>query len=165
MRQPLTKIIQSFLLTSVFAAILVHAGKTPEVPLALNLQQDATTANQKRLPMLLMFSATYCEFCLTVEEEFLKPMLISGDYTDKVLVRKVMLDDHPEALNFSGQPLDVSQLADKYNVFVTPTLVFINDKGEEVGERLVGINTVDYYGAYLDQSIGTALNHMRSQAH
>lgn len=155
--------MQTLLLASLTVASLVQASNAPEILLAKNLLEDAQTAAHEKLPLLLMFSADECPYCITVEEQFLKPMVISGDYRNKVLMRKVMLGAHPSGTDFDGQQLNADALAQRYNVFVTPTVVFVNDKGEEIAERLVGINTVDYYGAYLDQSIDAALSHMENK--
>jgi len=37
--------------------------------------------------IMLEMSATYCGYCKTLEEEIIKPMLRSGDYSDNVLIR------------------------------------------------------------------------------
>ena len=38
------------------------------------------------------------------------------------------------------------------------TLLFLNDKGEEVAERILGYNTPEFYGAYLDKAIDKAVD-------
>lgn len=139
---------------------LLIAGNEVSVPMADNLHKDTITAVEKKIPVLLVFSAEDCPFCVTVEEEFLKPMMISGDYTDRIMIRKVMLDGHPDAVSFDGEELDVSLMAAQYTVFATPTLVFVDNQGNEIAERLIGVNTLDYYGAYLDKSIDQAKNKM-----
>lgn len=157
MRRYIMKLLNTGLLS--VTLMLTHpatAVASVEVPMAENLQTDSVQCETRRLPILLMFSAEECPFCHTVEEEFLKPMMISGDYDDKVMIRKVMLDGHDDAVGFDGEPLDASLLAAQYNVFATPTLVFVDGQGNEIAEKLIGVNTVDYYGAYLDQSIDEA---------
>ena len=41
---------------------------------------------------VVLFSASHCGYCTIIKEEFLKPMLLSGDYVDKVLIRKLVID-------------------------------------------------------------------------
>jgi thioredoxin-related protein len=144
---------------------LVRAEVLPEVHITelKSLQQDAHLANKKRLPILIMFSAQHCPFCVTVKEAFLKPMLRSGHYTDKVLIRKVELDGRKALRGFNGEKLSVRALASRYKVFVTPTLILVDAKGRELAERLVGIATVDYYGGYLDDAIDSALLGLRKR--
>jgi len=41
----------------------------------------------------------------------------------------------------------------RYGVFVTPTLLFLDADGLEVSKRIVGINSVDFFGAYVDEAL------------
>jgi len=142
---------------------LVQAETLPEVniPELKNLRQDAYQANKQKLPILIMFSAEHCPFCVTVKEEFLKPMLRSGHYVDKVLIRRVELDRRQVLRGYNGEKLPIRKLASRYKVVVTPTLVFIDAQGRELTGPLVGISNVYYYGGYLDEAIDTALNAVR----
>lgn len=161
MRHYIMKMANTAFIACLFTISALNASESEvSVPLANDLQKDSAQCVDKQLPILLMFSAEDCPYCVTVEEEFLKPMMISGDYTDKVLIRKVMLDVHPDAIGFDGGELNPASLASQYSVFATPTVVLVDDQGKEIAERLVGINTVDYYGAYLDQSIEQAKSEM-----
>ena len=45
--------------------------------------------------------------------------------------------------------------------YVTPTILFVDHTGRQLAERMVGINTIEMYGGYLDQCIDTALMHIR----
>jgi len=114
-----------------------------------------------RLPILLMFSAEHCSYCEKLEEDFLKPMLRSGDYTDKVLIRKVRIDGFGTIHDFDGNKVSAQEFADRYNVSVTPTVVFIDGDGTQLAKKRVGLSTPDFYGGYLDQSIDTALDILR----
>ena len=133
-----------------------------EVPLATDLQADGRLALEARLPILLTFSAIVCEYCEQLEDQFLRPMLISGDYTDKVLIRHVLLDNGSRVRDFSGEQIATTQLSDRYRVFVTPTILFLDGEGNEIAARMVGINTPELYGGYLDNCIATALYTLRS---
>ncbi|MGV6857808.1 MAG: thioredoxin family protein [bacterium] len=133
-----------------------------ELPQAENLHETAASSNEKGIPVLLVFVADGCPFCIEVEEDYLKPIMRSGDYTNKVLIRTVNIDEDSEVKSFDGTPTSPQKLQAKYDVFVTPTLVFVNSEGAEVGERLTGINTRDYYGAYLDQSIEAGARKIRA---
>lgn len=163
MRSAKTIITASLLFSlSVITPAFLAAGSV-EVPIAKDLHSDSQLAASKQQPLLLMFSAQDCPFCITVEEEFLEPMRISGDYKNRILMRKVMLDGMPGGKGFSGSTINPRAMAKHYKVFATPTVIFVDHTGKEVAKRLVGINTVDYYGAYLDQSIDEAVKRVRLQ--
>jgi len=118
-------------------------------------------SHEKRLPILLVFAGEHCSYCEKLEEDFLKPMLRSGDYDDKVLIRKVYIDGFDTIRDFKGKKVDAQEFADRYQVFVTPTVVFIDGDGSQLAKKRVGLTTPDFYGGYLDQSINTALDILR----
>jgi thioredoxin-related protein len=142
----------------VYAAL--HADVT--VPAATDLQRDGSLARSQELPILLTFSAAVCSYCEQLEQDFLQPMLLSGDYQDKILIRKLLVDYGSGLTDFNGQPVTGSELADRYRVFVVPTLLFVDGNGTELAERIIGINTPELFGGYLDECIETALLGIRN---
>ncbi len=110
-------------------------------------------AREKRKVIMLEMSASYCSYCLTLEEEIIKPMLRSGDYTSNVLIRKLEIDDHGKINSLTGAPTSAALLANQFDIIVTPTLIFLDGQGNEVSERILGVNTLDYYGAYVDEAL------------
>jgi len=135
-----------------------------EVPLAVDLQVDGRQAREARLPVLLTFSAINCDYCRQLEDQFLRPMLISGEYSDRVLIRRLLLDNGSRVTDFSGDRIATTKLSDRYRVFVTPTILFLDGDGRELAERMIGINTPEMYGGYLDKCIDTALYSLRDPA-
>lgn len=143
--------------------LLAGAGRihTPQVDLSRDLAADAQLARTQRLPILLVFTTEYCDYCEMLEEDFLQPMLISGHYQDKVLIRKVVASADQSLIDFDGARVDTDTLARRYRVRVYPTLLFLDSTGRELAERLVGINTPEFYGGYLDDNIDVALSRVR----
>ena len=136
--------------------------KGPEVQATTDLAQDARLAQKKRLPILLMFSATHCTYCELLENEILKPMLLSGDYTDKVIIRKVVIDEESSLKDFNGKKIETDDFVLRYNVIVTPTMVFIDQNGKELTKRMIGINTIDYFGGDVDNAIERSLKKLKN---
>ena len=52
-------------------------------------------------------------------------------------------------------------MALRYNATITPTLLFLDYQGNEIQERMTGVNTVEMYGYYLDESIDEALEKLK----
>lgn len=140
----------------------LHAG--PAVPKISDLQQEASEAHSRDLPILLTFTSTICSYCDQLEEDFLEPMLLGGDYRDRVLIRKLVVDSRLPITDFDGGRITPDQLSDRYRVFVTPTILFIDGEGRELAERMLGINTPELFGGYLDDCIDTALAGVRDPA-
>jgi thioredoxin-related protein len=103
--------------------------------------------------IMLEMSASYCSYCRTLEEHIIKPMLRSGDYTQHVLIRKLEIDRHYSMKLPSGKTISPAQLARQMKVSVTPTLIFLDGEGREVSERILGVNSLDFYGAYVDDAL------------
>ena len=132
------------------------------VPVAHDLQQEGQQARARQLPIMLTFSADDCDYCELLEEDFLQPMLLSGEYQDRVIIRKLILDDGSSVNDFSGKDLEATRLSDHYRVFVTPTILFVDGSGRELAERIVGINTPELFGGYLEVCIDTARASIRN---
>jgi thioredoxin-related protein len=131
------------------------------VPVATDLHADGETARTSRLPILLAFLARYCSYCEELEEGYLKPMLRSGEYAERILIRKLILDNGSHLTDFNGEKISATALATRYRVYVTPTILFVDAAGEELAGRMVGFNTPEMYGGYLDQCIETARHIIR----
>lgn len=143
--------------------VAAAADDLPPVTLheARNLLAEARDAESRCAPLLLEFSAIGCEYCTLLEEEVLKPMLRNRDYDELVVMRKVMVDSATPVTGFNGEQLNISALTYRYRIFVTPTLIFLDSRGEELAERMVGVNTLEMYGGYLDRALEHASAELR----
>lgn len=133
-----------------------------KIPPALDLRADGARATASRVPLLLYFSQTHCSFCRRMEEEILLPMLRSGRYEDRVMLREVTIDEDQLLSGFDGQPIDNRMLFHLYDGIVTPTLILTDGAGRALAKPLVGINTVELFGWYLDNAIDEALHKTRN---
>lgn len=155
------------LILGAMAALFLGASSAYERNLAVtipplhDLESDAELAQGRKIPLLLMFASQSCPYCVQVEEEFLKPMIISGQYTDKVLIRHVMVDGYEQVTGFDGKRISIDELARRYRVSLVPTVVIVDPGGEPLVPRLVGITTRDFYGGELDDAIDASLAKLR----
>ncbi|WGZ94017.1 MAG: thioredoxin fold domain-containing protein [Candidatus Thiothrix putei] len=117
------------------------------------LQQEMKS---KGLPLLLAFRADYCGFCRRLETEHLEPMLRSGQYDSRILIRRFDIGGNQTVIDFNGNKINAEEFAAKHQASLTPTLLFLNAEGNEVAERLLGYNSPDFYGAYLESAISAA---------
>ena len=147
--------------SAVFWLGALPAAASVEVPYGTDLYTDGRLAQERQLPILLVFSAISCGYCRQLEDEFLEPMLISGEYADKVVIRRLLLDIGQHATDFDGTQREAGAIATRYKAWMTPTIVFIDGNGREVAQRMTGINTPELFGGYLDACIDTALLKLR----
>lgn len=126
-----------------------------------DLQADSAAADRRRVPLLLVFSQYDCPFCAILRREIIAPMLISGDYTDKALIRELMIDAGEQVIDFNGVMTESYSVFHRYGLHVTPSVLLLDRHGRELAERQIGINTIDYYFYYLDEAIAAALAKLR----
>ena len=118
-----------------------------------NFQELSKKMKANSLGLVLMFHAENCPYCAIMEKEILSPMVKSGEYDKKVYLRKLQIDEARDVIDFSGKTVEPSDISSRFSVNVTPTLVFLDYKGEEKAQKMIGINTVELFGAYLDDEI------------
>jgi thioredoxin-related protein len=134
------------------------------VPLAKDLHSDGLQAQHDCKPLLLEFSDAGCSYCHLLETEVLNPTLLNRDYDRRVLMRKLLIDSPANLKDFDGLTrLSARQLAQRYKVRVTPTLLFVDASGEELTERMVGVTTLEMYGGYLDRSLDASREKLRER--
>jgi hypothetical protein len=132
------------------------------VPHAENFAALGERARSGHMPILLVASRADCPYCELLKREILEPMLVSGEYDGRVLIRELLIDSELPVRDFDGQAIAPDALAQRYQVRLTPTVLFLDHQGRELTEPMIGISTVDFYGYYLDAAIDTARARLRA---
>jgi thioredoxin-related protein len=91
-----------------------------------------------------------------LEEDHLASMAHNAGYKDKVIIRKVVIDDYDSFRDFEGHKVSSDEFSARFSIKVTPTLVFVDHKGNPVAKRMLGYNRSDFYSVYLDEAIEKA---------
>ncbi|WP_025771459.1 thioredoxin family protein [Thioalkalivibrio sp. HK1] len=127
------------------------------IPLIDDLADFASKAIDRRLPIVLLVSRSDCSYCMTLKEQVLDPIAMSGEYEDKALLGELMLDAPQELIGFDGTVFDDrDDFARRFDALFTPTLLFLAPDGSELAPRMRGINTLELFAFYLDRSIRKA---------
>jgi len=141
-----------------------HTGSTRhQIMETMDLAQIAASAKRTKRPIVLLMSRADCPFCVMIKREILNPMVLSGDYADRIIMRELMIDSDIEPRGFDGYELDAVIIAADYTITVTPTLLFLGPDGKELTKRIVGINTPELFSFYVDQAIDEAVNKLKDQ--
>ncbi|MCG7899444.1 MAG: thioredoxin fold domain-containing protein [Candidatus Thiodiazotropha lotti] len=122
-----------------------------------DLHRVADLAARGELPILLIVSQHHCPFCVRLKEEIIFPMRLSGEYQDSVIMVEILLDSTEMIRDLKGNLVDPGKIGETYDVWVTPTLLFLDHTGREVHQRMLGVNTIEMYSHYLDASLEAAL--------
>ena len=127
-----------------------------EVPLIDDLAALGRVAGRRRLPIVLLVSRSDCSYCALLKEEVLNPMMKSREYDDQALLGELMLDSVEPLRGFQGEYELRDDLASRFDADLTPTLLFLAPDGTELAPRIRGINTLEFFGFYLDRAIESA---------
>lgn len=84
-------------------------------------------------------------------------MVISGEYKDRLLIREIFIDLGTRVRDFKGKLLDSSTFVLGYKTYLTPTLLFLDADGNELTERIVGIQTPELFFFYVDRAVQEAI--------
>jgi thioredoxin-related protein len=133
------------------------------VPMAKDLQQDGRTAQTLHGVVLLALVAENCVYCEHVLNDFLIPMSKNPSYQQRVVMRRVLISDLDDVHGFDGKTTTPAELADRYGAHFNPTIVLLDSAGNRLVKPLIGFNSPDYYGMYLDEAIDAAVTKVRGQ--
>lgn len=124
-------------------------------PLAASLDMVALgkLSRDKGVPILLMFSTEDCEYCKRLEADVLGPMSLAGVDPQRVIIRKVLMDEYDTLQDFSGRKLNAENFGIYRGVEVVPTLQLVDASGAELVPKIVGYQTPGLYSAYLEEAI------------
>lgn len=152
-----------FLFIAVLGAGMTQGADPSSLQIARDFAQLGAEADAKRVPILLAVTQDDCAYCEKLKEEILQPMLLSGEYADRALIRELRIDPGETVRDFAGRTVPAGDFAHRYKVWVTPTLIFLGPDGTEQHARILGINTVEFFGYYVDEAIDGARARVRGE--
>ena len=138
------------------------AREAPPVPQAVDLSADATLAATTGRPLMLVITRKHCGYCALLKRAVIVPMIISGEYAERVIIRELVIDEGPDLLDFGRQRVSPFAVADRYDALFAPVVLLVGPGGEELHERLIGISNDEMYLFYLDQAIEQATETLRT---
>jgi thioredoxin-related protein len=124
-----------------------------QIMLTNDLAALGELAQQKHLPILIMYSAEDCGYCKRLEAEVLGPMGLDATTASRVIVRKLMMDEYESLHDFHGDEQNAETYAILQGVQVTPTLALLDSSGKTLVPMIIGYQSADMYSSYLDQAI------------
>ena len=134
-------------------------ARQAQLPLATDLAEDASTSARERRPILLFFDREECPYCERALREYLVP-LSREEWKARALFRQVEIDRSLPVRGFDGRMTTHDALAASYGVRLSPTVAFVDARGRMLGEPVVGLTTVDFYGAYLEKALEQAIERL-----
>lgn len=142
------------------------AGRGPALPrkavlpAAQDLAADAAASARGRLPILLFFDRDDCPYCERALREYLVPY--AGDeWKGRAIFRQVAIDRPLPLRDFDGAVSTHRDVAARYGVTLSPTVVVVDGRGTPLAEPIVGLTTLDFYGAYIQNALAAGTRRLR----
>ena len=133
-----------------------------EIPSADNFAETGRLLRQQGIPAVVFVSRDACPYCRTLRDKVLKPMFAADKFEQRAMLLELSLDRSAPLTDFESRQVTAKEFGEFYGAEITPTLLFLNPEGREIGTRIIGISNLDLYGHYLQKSIDEALLAMRS---
>jgi len=130
-----------------------------ELPRAENLQTDAQQAVADKKPIVLFFTLPNCSYCRIVRYDYFLPLLKQRTGNDQPIIREISVTGQNRVTLFDGQRLTETELAERYKVQMTPTVLFVNHEGDVVGNSIIGGDHPNYITLF-DKSLEEASTKM-----
>ncbi|MCR4304547.1 MAG: thioredoxin family protein [Gallionella sp.] len=126
------------------------------LPVVRDFTVEAKESVNKQAPILVLFMSDTCTYCETALHDFLLPMQRDPEYNSKVILRQIEIGSNDQLIDFNGKITTHSAFASKHDALMVPTVMLFDSGGREL-TNIVGLLTVDYYFAYLDNAINESL--------
>ena len=149
------------LLVFIFLAVAIESAAQGELRMANDLHGLGRESNLRKIPVVLFFSSVHCEYCDLVRDEFLNYLSTDPAFMNKLLLREVRMDNIRPLLDFSRQSISHAAFTEQRAIELVPTIQFTDGVGDILVEDIVGVTTLGFYGAYLEQAIEQSLNILR----
>ena len=119
-----------------------------ELPRAENLQTDAQQAVADKKPIVLFFTLPNCSYCRIVRYDYFLPLLKQRTGNDQPIIREISVTGQNRVTLFDGQRVSEAELAERYKVQMTPTVLFVNHEGDVVGNSILGGDHSNYIALF-----------------
>ncbi|MBT8130608.1 MAG: thioredoxin family protein [Gammaproteobacteria bacterium] len=127
------------------------------VPALTSFSEVAESARKQGVPILVEFSTPWYRYCEALEQQVLKPLILSEQYDERIIIKKLEINTYSSITGFDGKRYRSDEISRSYAVDLYPTLVFFDANGREISRRIVGITVLDYVAEELEQAINVAI--------
>ena len=128
-------------------------AKDTALQVPVSLPGAAQTDAAKKEPLVLLISLPGCPYCELVRRNYLLPAQREAGLQAWQLN---ITDRSTPLIGFDGTATTAAAQIAAWKAGFTPTVLFLGAAGQDLAERLVGLASLDFYGAYLDERLATA---------
>lgn len=158
--------MRSFTLFLMFTLLIpiVNADGYERLLYLKDFQKLGQRACQENKVMVVMVTRESCPYCIKLKKKIFIPEVKYGQLNDKWLLRDLRIDGGLTHIDFDGKKVNSLDYARSIKATLTPTVLFLDKNGNEIGKRIVGIGgALEFYDFYLKKSINQALENQQCE--
>ena len=108
-------------------------------------EQVAARARAQGIPIVMVVTGNGCGHCERMKSEFLYDPTIQSFLGERALVRVYPESTGGKITDFDGERIRARMFIDRYEIFATPTLLFLDPDGKPIADPVVGYNDAVNY--------------------
>jgi thioredoxin-related protein len=156
-------LIMALLISLATSASWMPASQAKGLPVVRNFTLEAKESRAKQAPIMVLFMSNTCTYCEKVLQDYLLPMQRDHEYDNKVILRQIEISSQDKLIDFNGKATTQSAYSSSHKIWAVPTIMLFDSQGREL-TSIVGLLTVDFYLAYLDNAINESQAKIKAKA-
>ncbi len=123
---------------------------------AIDWSDVGQVAREHHSPILVLFSAEACSYCIRLKKEVITPLAQEESVDHQLLIREFDINAGGKIIDFDGDPIRSRKFKKRYGIFATPTLLILDAEGRLLTDPIVGYNSASEYKELLNASLVTS---------
>ncbi len=144
MKQSNTSFYLLVLVSPLFIILLTESSSAQSTVQWFGLEEAQNLAEENQKRVFIFVEAEWCGFCKRMKREVFPRSDIAGLMNEEYYGVLVDLESKKE-LVFNGKMMTEREFARSKEVMQTPTMIFLDDRGEEMGRQPGYLDGDDFY--------------------
>lgn len=153
------------LATVLLLATSVTAGADgPSSDSTRDWSRIGASAREAGLPVVILVTGSGCGHCERMRGEFLADPRLSSPLAEQAVSAELHRDSAGKIVDFDGERIRSRVFLSRYNVFATPTLLFLDSAGVPLAPPIVGFNDAQSYRELVSDHLTEARSELQARA-
>ena len=126
--------------------------------------QIGASAREAGLPVVVLVTGSGCGHCERMRGEFLADPGNSSPLTEQAVSAELRRDSAGKIVDFDGERIRSRVFLSRYDVFATPTLLFLDSAGLPLAAPIVGFNDAETYSELVSERLTEARSELQARA-
>jgi thioredoxin-related protein len=134
-------------------SLVTQAAFATSPAMTRNFADVSKAARERHTPILVIFSAESCSYCIKLKQEVIDPLARQPDHEGRPMIREFDINAGGKVTDFDGERIRSRLFKRRYGIYATPTLVIVDPDGRLLSDPIVGYNSAREYRQLLQQSL------------